>query len=311
MLHEYAVEPDCMGDWQTFRYLIEQFGVSRGRLVSNFPKEWFKKAWEACESFKPEQRWKAEIELRRIKQQASIKSGRNYNGAMGWQKNALTQHTINPFRAIIVKHPLETGEHILAADDITHTTPCWAVARERKVPRTVDELGSAVARLLRISNRILFVDKMFNPYNTTEFPRWRETLERFILVATHGRETVPEFEYHCGIDNEEFGKPTAQRIEEFQNICIQQISTILPAGCSITIMRWDQHHGGDFFHDRYILTEKGGVRISWGLDRSKRAEETTDVTLLDDSLWQEYLKIFKLNSSVIRHIDSTIVHSSN
>ena len=43
MLQEYAVEPAAIGsDWQTFRYLIEKFGFDQGRLISQFPKHWFR-----------------------------------------------------------------------------------------------------------------------------------------------------------------------------------------------------------------------------------------------------------------------------
>ena len=42
MLFEYAVEPQAIGSsWQKFRYLIEKFGFDRGRLIAQFPREWF------------------------------------------------------------------------------------------------------------------------------------------------------------------------------------------------------------------------------------------------------------------------------
>ena len=48
MLYEFAVEPSCLDSWQTFRYLIEKFGVSHGRLISRFPKDWIRKVMENC-----------------------------------------------------------------------------------------------------------------------------------------------------------------------------------------------------------------------------------------------------------------------
>ena len=48
MLFEYAVEPQAIGSsWQNFLYLIEKFGFDRGRLISRFPKDWFKEVYIA------------------------------------------------------------------------------------------------------------------------------------------------------------------------------------------------------------------------------------------------------------------------
>ena len=115
---------------------------------------------------------------------------------------------------------------------------------------------------------------------------------------------MPVFQYHCGIENDEFVKPEQQRKADFQKACDRLVAPRLPSGVSVTITRWDQHHRGDFFHDRYILTDKGGIRLGWGLDRSKRPEETTDVTLLDAGLWSECWQNFQTHSIVYRHIDS-------
>ena len=44
MLSEYAVEPAAIGaDWKTFLFLIEKFGVDKGRLISRLPNKWEKK----------------------------------------------------------------------------------------------------------------------------------------------------------------------------------------------------------------------------------------------------------------------------
>ncbi|MBV5329809.1 MAG: hypothetical protein JZU65_19635 [Chlorobium sp.] len=302
MLYEYAVEPDCMGDWQTFRYLIEQFGVSHGRLVSQFPKDWFKSVWKSCESFKPEQRWKAEIELKRIKQQASIKSGRNFDGTVSWLKNACTQHELKPFKAIIVKHAPEPSEHFLVADDITHSNPRWAVKRDDSICRTLDALGGAVMPLLQMSDNIMFVDKMFYP----SVDRWKNVLARFIQLAIQNRERLPTFEYHCGIEPDEFGKSEEQRKSDFQEVCDRSLSGIIPVGANFTVSRWDKHHRGDFFHARYILTEKGGIRVDWGLDSGKPGE-TTDISLLDDSIWETYWNNFQHEATIYKHIDSVLI----
>jgi len=49
--------------------------------------------------------------------------------------------------------------------------------------------------------------------------------------------------------------------------------------------------GGETFHARYVLTERGGIRFDVGLDEGP-VGETTDVTLLDTQLhitrWNDF-----------------------
>jgi len=43
MFYEYAVDPAAVTEsWQNFRYLLENFGFDKGRLISDFPKDWHK-----------------------------------------------------------------------------------------------------------------------------------------------------------------------------------------------------------------------------------------------------------------------------
>ena len=49
MLYEYAVEPRAIvSDWSTFRFLLSQFGFDKGKLISQFPKQWFREVYSAA-----------------------------------------------------------------------------------------------------------------------------------------------------------------------------------------------------------------------------------------------------------------------
>jgi hypothetical protein len=308
MLYEFAVEPACLDSWQTFRYLIEKFGVSHGRLISRFPKDWIRKVMEhcSCGSFTFVQKQRLEIEMKRIRQYALIRSGRDYENSISWMENAIAQHIDSkPFHAIIVKKALQHEDYLLEAEDISHNVPIWAVPRERKIQRSVDALSDAVEPLLKISNRILFVDKMFrtNPFAD----RWKATLESFLKRAVKGRENIPSLEYHFEFPPADFGIPVESRREAFQKEADEYLQEILPQGVSLKLHRWTRRHDqSDFFHGRYILTERGGIRIDWGLDQG-RSGETTDITLMDDGLWQEYWESFQDGVTVFQLIDSVVV----
>ena len=306
MIYEFAVDPACLNDWQTFRYLMEQFGVSRGRMVSQFPKDWVKQAYGSCSTFTFRQKRDLERELKRLKRHGLIRSGREFEKSKDWISNALSQFEKgHPFHAVIVDNIANPPDRVLLATELTQTDPYWDVRREIRVNRTAEALGGAVGGLLTIARRIIFVDKMFEPASR----KWQTSMERFISLALQNRETPPIFEYHTKIDNDEYGKQAEQRTSDFLDDCTRFLSGLLPQGVSIKIVRWDRHTQGDFFHERYILTEKGGVRIDWGLDVGKPGE-TTLISLLDDDIWKQSWNCFQKDATTFQFVDAVTVEGS-
>lgn len=303
MIYEYAVEPKCLREWQNFRYLVEHFGVSRGRLISQFPKDWLKQVYGTCSGFSFRQKQQLEIELKRLKKGGLVRSGREYDKSKDWVTNALSQfEKDHPFHAVIVDSFANPPDGVLIADEITPGDSCWQNDREVRVERTVYALGNAVAGLLKIADRIIFVDKMFTPNSD----RWQILLAKFIALASIERNKSPIIEYHTKIDNDEYGKLAEERMQEFHNDCDEHLGHLIPKGLSLKIVRWDKHHRGDFFHERCILTDKGGIRIDWGLDVGKPGE-TTLVSLMEDNVWEESWANFQKDASIFKYVDEIIV----
>jgi hypothetical protein len=65
----------------------------------------------------------------------------------------------------------------------------------------------------------------------------------------------------------------------------------LPRNVTIEFVRWKQRDGGEKLHNRYILTDLGGVSFGVGLDEGK-AGETDDLLLLPrtqyERRWSQY-----------------------
>jgi hypothetical protein len=63
-------------------------------------------------------------------------------------------------------------------------------------------------------------------------------------------------------------------------------------GCKIGFVRWEEKHGGEKLHNRYVLTELGGVFLGVGLDEGD-AGETDDFILLPraqyEHRWSQYV----------------------
>jgi hypothetical protein len=91
-------------------------------------------------------------------------------------------------------------------------------------------------------------------------------------VAACSRENYwPEIQYHLG-DN-----ATA---EFFQDHCRRLVEVKLPRGSSCRFIRWRRNS----LHNRYVLTDRGGVQFGQGLDENAGGGPEFDlVTILDAS----------------------------
>jgi hypothetical protein len=118
MLFEYAVEPRAIGSsWATFRYVIEKFGFDKGRLISEFPKRWFREVYDATAGFPPVQKKRVEEALNQARKNKVVRNYRPYDQEAGnWLDNALTENRRLPFHAIIAHENPHGDEVVLPTD---------------------------------------------------------------------------------------------------------------------------------------------------------------------------------------------------
>lgn len=285
MIHEFAVDPVSVSNWQNFRYLIDKFGVEHGRLISRFPGKWKRMVYDACtENYDSGQtteiqRTQIEVRLESINNKL-VKLNRSYDSKKAWLKNAEEQHSVNEFRAIISVSNPRSHPYILNAYEIDETNPLWDVPRERIVPRKAYALAACAKMLLMISKEIIFVDPHFDPKKE----RFLATFKYLIQFAFQNR--LPErLELHV-----EYTDKLAP-LESWRDDCRK----IVPKDFTLKIMRWNRSFGGDKPHPRYVLTEMGGIRYDYGLDEWEgKGQTTTDVSLLDPVVhgqrWKDYHK---------------------
>jgi hypothetical protein len=67
--------------------------------------------------------------------------------------------------------------------------------------------------------------------------------------------------------------------QDFKSTCEKYLPRIIPAGLTLLVRRWENRKGGDKLHNRYILTDVGGVEFGVGLDEGDPGT-TDDITLL-------------------------------
>jgi len=297
MLQEYAVEPQAIAaNWDTFRYLIEKFGVDQGRLISRFPRKWERWVIEAASEL-PDVEKHTLIEKLNCTKKNRVASGRPYDEQITWPENAVSQQDEAPFHAIIAHENPENRDYILTPAEVDDAHPLINVPPEIAVPRTAEALAAVAAPLLQNSREILFLDPHFKPRR----PKWTHVLEAFLKASIPGKHHISRCEYHFDWTNEELSR-------EELNRCCTNLADLITNRLNVTFMAWKPRENGEKFHARYILTDIGGIRFDVGLDYEIGDEgQTTDMGLLGNDLYLRRWKELQLETAAFDLVHQTTV----
>lgn len=289
MLFEYAVEPQALtADWRVCQYLIEKFGFDRGRLIAQFPKAWLRAAYEASAG-------QSEIDRKRIVELLSrakgslVRSRRVYDITLGnWLANALAQHAIEPFHAIIAGENPDNNASILVAANVNDTQPLFHASHGSIVPRTAIALAEAMRPFLCYGSAIWFVDPFFSVLE----PAYIETLNACLQIVAASGNLGAQVQIHY---REHDKRPPVQMVEAR---IPKALGGVIPQGMRISLHGWRQQAGGEDLHARYLLTDRGGLSVESGFS-AVGAQETVDVQLLSNAICQARWNAFAGNTAFL------------
>ena len=289
MLHEYAVEPHAMGsDWYTFRYLIDKFGFDRGRLISRFPKSWFREVYSASAGFSDTQRKYMEEMLAQAKKYKVVHSGRPYDPSLGgWLDNALAQQAAAPFHAIIAQVKPTEQEVVLEAANVDERHPLMAAPHTWEVARVGAVLANAMRPMLKSARIVLLVD----PYFDIREARYQETLQACLEIAQSNNAGGTRCEIHY---RDHDTRPPPEIVERQAH---RWLDGIIPDGMSIALFAWQEKAGGEDFHARYLLTDVGGIGVDAGFSAEGNHQKVL-LGLLALDFAQAKMEDFERGSSV-------------
>ncbi|MCA9042564.1 MAG: hypothetical protein KDA65_19570, partial [Planctomycetaceae bacterium] len=275
MLHEYTVDPDSLASFNELWQALEQFGVSHGRLLVECPKSWWKKVKQNLNDVErrlPPMAYKQmEERFSRLKEQRKLIRRRNlqFDGNLPFPQALAAEHQSRPFRAVIQLDPSEgSAVPVLSKYDLHDGNILWKVPRSLAVPKTAKHLCEAVAPLLKISSDFLLID----PYFASR-PEAYRSIPAMLRTAMGDDRPLSRIEIHTGTKGtESFIRDKFRAVQ----------APHLPTGLQIRIFQWEQREGGERLHDRYLLTDRGGVSSSYGWDCGDDGV-TTEISLLDDA----------------------------
>lgn len=298
MLHEYAVDPEMVATWcdrKNGRYFRASFGLGTPRVISKYPNHWKKLVREAWRrSTKGNDSNRLEELFKVLTTATVVRSTASWNPGNGWLDNTTREHQRSPFRAILA--PRDNRDSAAGASArirppvldpavLDERTPLWSAPTGMKVRRTAAAIAQAVGSMLRIATDIVFVDPYFAPHRRSYLP----VLASCLRACHEQRATAssPRVLILTSGDTERHGTH-----QFFADECRQRLPRRLPAGQEVTIRRLSERPGGERLHNRYVLTEHGGVSFGAGLDERPDGNATDDLNLLDREpyrqRWRQY-----------------------
>lgn len=305
MLHEYAVDPKAIGSsWETFRYLIEKFGLDRGRLISRLPKKWEKKVVQAAkEAGVPEVKLASIVErLRSTRKLRVVDFGRDYDWDKSWIENAIREHAIRTFRAIVCAGEERPCSEALGPDDCNDDNHFFSAPISCAIARTANDISDALFLFAASAHEIDIVDPFFDlrPINGDFLGPLSALLSKLAASSIPGKVIRIHFRTHDS-------RPP-------DNILMRdapgQVKGVIPSGFTLQLYEWAEIPGGEDFHDRFFLTDAGGLMMGAGLAATGAAESAT-FTLLDNGYAQVLRSRFAANSSVYALVGSAVQVGSN
>jgi len=303
MIKDIALDPELFCQWQHHKVLRHEFSVEKGRLIAGFPKKWKKLVREKSEALEKSGELSS-VKADTIRNWLAVSPGHEdqrffasagvYDWGKAWHLNAEDQAA--SFAAVLSHREIEMPNAVLADDDLNYLQDQRLMGvTQVTVQRRKKPLIDCIWPLLRISSQIRIIEPNFNPNR----PRFRDTLEELLDRLHREGSNVREVEIHVrNPDDQSHDEPPNFTRQEM----ISKLTPLLRTGWRLKVLLWTK--GREKLHARYLITDRGGVKIDWGWDEGEYDTETTPLELLTTQRWnQEWNRYmpgsadFELNSN--------------
>jgi hypothetical protein len=286
VIHAFALEPKVVATWgrrEEFRFIRDKFGLGTPRVLLELPRfiDWKNNVYAAASELDfLDKDWKRLEEVFRIfTEHRCRRASTVHNDVLSWLENAEREHARQEFRAIIAtENPRRHAAVVLGEDIGLRKASLWTCDAGVTAPRSPEGLATTLSAMLINCRELHLIDPHFGPENA----RHRRVLEALMdILAIHA--LAPEgIRVHCSAKSDlSFFEQEAARM-----------AARLPNGCTIEFTRLRQRPGGEKLHNRYVLTDLGGVFLGVGLDAGD-AGESDDLMLLTraqyEQRWSQYV----------------------
>jgi hypothetical protein len=292
MIYEYALDPEIVVEWSkneyAWRFYKRAFSLSQGRLVSRFPDNWVKKVWNSFDGDTTIDKKRLEVLLASLKNNMVKRKNRPGDPTgENWFENALQENTQYPFYAIMSnKNKSEECSEVLADSDLNKdNVEKWDIPHGITVKRNAKDMASAVEMMLSRCQWVKFID----PYLSSLDSKYEDSFRAFLKILTYKR----PFAFPISIEIHIKKSAGKYRLLDDEKVrFINKFKSIIPENLKITLFQWNNRKDGQGprLHNRFILTDTGGVTFLHGLRIGEEEGEEDCINRLD---FNQYDKLRK------------------
>ncbi len=312
MIYEYALQPSLVVDWadQNTGRFVGQFGMDQRRLVSEFPNDWAGEVYsEALSRFDYDDRDPGFLNLKSVLEAfiqvlSDCMIPRKINSQSNWISDVLNEHRVRPFHAIFVsERPSESPPEVITEKDIDNLhDKRWYLPTIKTTPKSSEQIAESLLPFLRGARKLILVDPYFDP----EVTRFKDTLTAMVNKITKFRNVtglpdliiITSAEQKHKLSEGEFTLIQKNNVAgNLYRKAEDHLAKLIPNNWNISFIVTSEVCGGDASHNRYLLSDIGGVVIPFGADdftRNPTLNVDDDIVLMPkgmfDKRWQQYSK---------------------
>ena len=263
----FAVHPGAVSRYADFKYVFEKFGFSRGAMAVRYPRDWVGELLSLCgDSI---DRKKIEVWLSKYGDESIFFDApphfrgewsaviRELHAHLSRQGPGLGGVLVEDFSQFQFSPPrVEIASD--CARDFFPTENMASIKREARV------IAESARDLLRISARVVLIDRHFNPFGGA----FLESLRHVLLVAISEKTSFVEIL----VSDSRLPK----NIEDLDS----KISRLFPERPGLPKLTILFVRDDFFFHDRYLIGEKGGLLFAAGAGAVHDDDDVQTVALL-------------------------------
>jgi hypothetical protein len=305
MIHEYFIDPELFLKWASssrdYKFILDKFGIGSPRLLSSFPhskaNKLRKELLNIPQKDLPDAAKGNMDELIYTLTDQVIRRKVPENLSDDWYKDAKKESSILAPSVIISDEKIGDINLWITGDKALEMDSLFDHPEQLTPERTQEAFTKAVKNLLRYSNKIVLAD----PYLGTRSAM--DTLGKLIKLALSEKINQANVEIQIIYrDDKSSSSP------DFIKKTLESLEAEFPFKLSVFVI--EEKIEGEKFHNRYLLTELGGISFGAGtqLDAGKDYH-TDDLFLLKKETyakrWNQYFNAaaFDIKDQLIENIN--------
>jgi len=261
MIKEYGVDTAILNSTESFYFISSFFSIEKWRLIRKFPENWELKVRQSFRDVKPKEKLRLIDQLQKLSKHlihCNYSKGiinYTYDEQQLWIINAEKYHLLYPFHVKITNKNPNANNLVCKEEELDENHPLMTNQNDYAVRRDAVTMAQCVSPILSNAKQIHFVDRYFeNGAIADKFLRpLKEFLNTIFSRSNHAALPITRIVYHTADKT-----LTANLMHKLNT----EIKPLLKNGVSLEIIRWPF----DDLHNRYILTDIGGVSFQEGLD---------------------------------------------